>query len=163
MQLVWQSAAGRILPAHTEGTKSCKCPSTMESQCNAKESALGRVLHSWRLQHLPSVPSARALVDNLHVLPAGEIDLCPVSERCLMIVQVNFQMSLWYLSERKMNGGFAIFNWVLWEICFSGGSRQCRNVCQQLWPHWCHWPDREWLLLVTWLSICWSFSLCKKQ
>lgn len=34
------------------------------------------------------------LIDSLHVLPAGEIDLCPVPERYLMIIQVNSQMSL---------------------------------------------------------------------
>lgn len=40
------------------------------------------------------LPLQRHLIGNLHVLPAGEIDLCPVSERCLMIIEVNFQMSL---------------------------------------------------------------------
>ena len=48
-------------------------------------------------------------------------------------------MSLWYLSGRKTNSGFAIFNWVSWEGCFAGRSSQRRNVCRQLWPHWCHW------------------------
>lgn len=28
------------------------------------------------------------LIDNLYVLPAGEIDLCHVSERCLMVIQI---------------------------------------------------------------------------
>lgn len=50
-------------------------------------------------------------------------------------------MTLWYLWERKINGVFDICDWVLWEICFAGGSGQWRKVCWQLWPHRCRWPD----------------------
>lgn len=69
----------------------------------------------------PVLPPWGQLIDNLHMLRTGKIDLFPVLERHLMIIQINFWMSLWYLSEKKANSGFAIFN------CFAGRQSQWRN------------------------------------
>lgn len=94
MPFALQSVAGRILPAHAEGIYSCKLPSAWRTHVLQGTGLWeGCFIHEGFNASL-LLPLQGHLIGNLHVLPADEVDLCPVSERCLIIIGVNFQMSL---------------------------------------------------------------------